>query len=326
MSNYAKANTTAQWFAKAYPGATINPNCGVIHTTEGTSWDGYQGGAVAPNYTAKPDIANQHLDWRAHFPDEMSSRALVNAPGGVDTNTANAVQVELVGTCDYTKRETWNGLKAGRDYIYWPDAPEWALRDLAAFLLDMKNRHGIPLSGPSVWLNYGPDPRRVDGRQPASYGANGVRLTFTQWRAFTGWCGHQHVPENDHGDPGALPFTRLLALANGTTIAPQEDDMPLTKDDATTVWSGSAIVKNVTAANPDTAPRVAPSFLLELAARNSVTTVGQLAGLTAAIKALAESKPGVNADDVLATVKASVDAGVAAALADLTVTLDTKEN
>jgi hypothetical protein len=98
------------------------------------------------------------------------------------------------------------------------------------------------------------------------------------------------------------------------------------QSDVQDIWTGYGVVKNVTAKNPDTAARVAPSFLLELAAKNSVTTVGQLAGLTAAVKALAESKPGVDPAAVLATVKASVDAGVASALADLSITLDTKES
>jgi hypothetical protein len=30
------------------------------------------------------------------------------------------------------------------------------------------------------------------------------RLTFTEWEKFGAWCGHQHVPTNDHWDPGAL--------------------------------------------------------------------------------------------------------------------------
>jgi hypothetical protein len=107
MSNYAKADTKAQWFADNYPGSRIYPNCGVLHTTEGNDWPGYDGGAVAPTYTSKPLISEKRLVWRAHFPDEMSARALVNAAGGVETNTANALQVELVGTCDYAHRERW---------------------------------------------------------------------------------------------------------------------------------------------------------------------------------------------------------------------------
>lgn len=215
MSNYSKASRGAQWFADRYPGAKITPNCGVLHTTEGASWPSYGGGSYAPTYTANPDIRNRRVLWRAHFPDEMSARALVNAPGGVETNTANAIQVELVGTCDDKHAVEWPGVgKAGVDYIYWPDAPDWALAAVADFLRDMHARHGIPLDGPDMWLRYGKDDRRP-GVWPASYGASPARLSFSQWREFEGWCGHQHVPENSHGDPGALPFARIVAMAKG---------------------------------------------------------------------------------------------------------------
>lgn len=210
MTTYKPANTTAQWFANAHPGSRLVPNCGVLHTTEGTDWPTYDGGSKAPNYTAKPDIQAKRLVWRAHFPDEMSSRALKNLSGGVETNTANAIQVELIGTCDASKRTTWNGAKAGRDYIFWPDAPDWALRDLAVFIADMNRRHGIDIHGPAKWLPY-----------PASFGqSNPNRMTFAQWRRFLGWCGHQHVPENEHGDPGALPWAKVQQLARDIVHPP----------------------------------------------------------------------------------------------------------
>jgi len=37
-----------------------------------------------------------------------------------------------------------------------------------------------------------------------------VRLTNAQWNTFTGWCGHQHVPENTHWDPGRINIGSLL--------------------------------------------------------------------------------------------------------------------
>lgn len=207
MSKYALANSTVQWFQGRYPGAVIKPNVLVIHTTEGTSWDGYDGGAIAPNYTARPDMARRRLDWRQHFPDERSSRALVNQPGGVETNTLNAIQVELVGTCDPTHRHTWGNLRAGVHYIYWPDAPDWALEAVAAFVRDLHQRHGLRLTAPTFKA------------YPASYGTkNGVRMSFDQWRNFRGICGHQHVPENVHGDPGDIAIARILMLAAQKTV------------------------------------------------------------------------------------------------------------
>lgn len=202
MSKYGPANARVQWFQDNYPGAAMDPNAVVVHTTEGTSWPGYSGGATAPNYTARPAIAHRRLDWRQHYPDERSARALENDPGGVETNTLNVVQVELVGTCDPRHRDRWGSARAGVDYIYWPEAPQWALRELAKFLAYMHTRHGVRLAAPRFKA------------YPASYGTgNGVRMTQRQWRNFYGVCGHQHVPENVHGDPGDLAMDKVLAMA-----------------------------------------------------------------------------------------------------------------
>lgn len=213
MTTYPRANTTRAWYQDNFPGAVINPNAGVLHTTEGTSLPGYSGGATAPNYTAVPNIKAKRLDWVAHFPDERSSRALQNLAGGVETNTLNVLQVELVGTCSPGVRDDWKrkGLTPGVDFIYWPDAPDWALQDLADFVAWAHRTHGIPIQGPGGrWTAY-----------PESYGAGGQRFSHAAWRAFYGWCGHQHVPENVHGDPGALNWGRIEALAKGAAPAPK---------------------------------------------------------------------------------------------------------
>ncbi len=57
---------------------------------------------------------------------------------------------------------------------------------------------------------------------PGSYGGNGVRMSNSQWSNYRGHCGHQHVPENDHGDPGAFPMAAILDRAKGTTAAPSK--------------------------------------------------------------------------------------------------------
>src|SRR5690606_7302759 len=132
-----------------------------------------------------------------------------NLRGGVETNTANVLQVELVGTCDPGTAAAWS--KAGRQFIFWPKAPQWALDDLADFIAWANRTHGIPIQGPGkgrVWKAY-----------PASYGAGSNRLTHAEWRKFTGWCGHQHVPENTHGDPGALDFGYVKRKAKAVVKA-----------------------------------------------------------------------------------------------------------
>jgi hypothetical protein len=240
---YPDASTT-HWWQSTWGGDVMEVNVCVLHTTEGVGLTDYAGGSMAPNLTAVADMAAKRLKWFQHFDIDRSSRALRNLAGGVQTNTLNVTQVELDGTCDHSKRERWGDRVAGRDYIYWGDPPDWALRDLAAFLRWLNANHGVPLTGPSVWLTYGPDTRRP-GVTPASYGASPARMTFAQWDAFKGVCGHQHVPENDHGDPGSLPFAKLIALAQGTTPPPEEDDVALTDADINKI--ADAVFKKIAA-------------------------------------------------------------------------------
>jgi hypothetical protein len=207
---------------RRYTGSDMEVNCGIVHTTEGATLYDYGGGAEAPTVTAVPDLNARRLVWYQHFDVDESARALVNASGGVQTNTANAFQIELVGTCDPATHAVW--ARRGIDHIYWPEPPDWAVQDLAWLMRWLRDQHGIPLASGLEWLPY-----------PTSYGASRARMSFAQWTRFKGWAGHQHVPENDHGDPGNLPINRILAAATGavqppSTSAPgpnpvQEDDM-----------------------------------------------------------------------------------------------------
>lgn len=205
---YPYANTS-QWFADKYVGMRMgHVDKLVIHTTEGSFWPAYQGGAVAPHLTALPDYGAKALLWRQHYPLGMSSRALANAAGGVQTNTAGVVQVELIGTCD-TKGPG----------MYWPAAPEWALQDLADLVMFLHTNWQLQLNWAPLWLPY-----------PKSYGQSPARFTHTQWNTFRGICGHQHVPENDHGDPGLLPVEKIKGLL----------DMALTDADITKLCTSAA--------------------------------------------------------------------------------------
>lgn len=212
-----------------YGGSSMEVNCGVVHTTEGMTVPTYDGGAMAPTVTAMTDIKGRRLKLYQHYDVDESARALANKLGGVLTNTANVFQIELVGTCDSKKSARWGNKAAGVDYIYWPAAPDWALAELASLVRWLNVSHKIPLTSVKDWLAYGPDTRRP-GVLPASYGASPVRMTFTQWRAFTGWCGHQHVPENDHGDPGRLNFARVLELAKGVAAPEKKYHTVITGD------------------------------------------------------------------------------------------------
>lgn len=237
---YPGADTSSQWFANRWPGDRFDANNAVVHTTEGTGWPSYAGGSMAPTMTGRPNFAKKRLDWRQHFPVDMSARALVNRRGGVETNTLNAFQVELVGTCDPRTRDRWvtGGLKQDQHFIYWPEAPAWAMRSLAELVLWLEREHGIPAKGPEgkTWQAY-----------PASYGTtNPNRFTGAEWDKHYGWAGHSHVPENEHGDPGALPFDTVLAYVAAMKIgpgtsAPAGVDPKPTRRKTVTVWAGATL-------------------------------------------------------------------------------------
>lgn len=302
VQRYPGASTTA-WYQDAYDGDAMEVNVVVLHTTEGRTLPGYGGGTSAPNLTAVPDLAAKKLRWFQHFDIETSSRALVNKPGGVATNTLNVTQVELVGTCDPVTHREWGT----SPHVYWPEAPEWALAELAVFLRWMNGQHGVPLAGPKAWPAY-----------PSSYGATAARFDFAEWNAFAGVCGHMHVPENDHGDPGAIDFDRLLALAKGTT---EEDDMPLTDAEISKIAKASAkenwayLLDSPTAAEGTNPARTAGTFLRFTDAKYAATTaqVGALQGALTALAAVVGNEGGITE----AQVEAAATAGAKAALAEL---------
>lgn len=194
-----KIDSESQWYYGDLGGSLMNPNVVVIHTTEGVNWPGYDGGKMAPNYTWWPGKGI-----RQHFPANRSSRALQNLRGGVETNTLNVIQVEIIGTCNPDNRG-----KAG--WIYVPDLKAADLEDLGILFGDLHDRFpNLPLTHNVRWLPY-----------PKSYGSkNGQRMSFAKWNGYRGFCGHQHVPENDHGDPGNFPIDTVLAIARGEVQPP----------------------------------------------------------------------------------------------------------
>lgn len=220
---YPGASLKYDWSAK-YPGDSMESNVIVWHSTEGTSIPNYGSGSEAPNFTVAPDFSNKRAVWYQHFDFDESSRALVNLSGGVETNTMNVCQIEIVGTCDPSTHKKWGSTP----HLYMPQLPDWFLDDLADFAAWAHVHHGVKLQA-----------KRPSGSAlqfkayPASYGkSNGVRLSGAEWEKFYGHCGHQHVPENDHGDPGTLDISRLLTLAEakaGSTSTATAPKAPVAK-------------------------------------------------------------------------------------------------
>ncbi len=209
----------AYFYQDRYGGLQQEANVVVWHTTEGMTLPDYGGGASAPNLTAKPDFTNKRLNWHQHFDIDRSARALVDSAGGAATNRGNAVQVELIGTCDPATMKRWvsQGRKQNSDFIFWPEAPDWALAEVAKFVTWLHENHDVKIRSTVTWKAY-----------PGSYGvSNPNRLTASEWGAYYGHLGHQHVPENSHGDPGNINFARIIehALGAGAAVALSVDDV-----------------------------------------------------------------------------------------------------
>ena len=147
------------------------PARGVLHTTEGHGLPTYSGSA--PHFTLNPATGDL---WQ-HIAINRCAKALKNLGGGVETNRANAIQIEMIGFA----KDTPNWPKA--HYREVADLMRWVERNGG-----VKRRSGVKF---------------VAGRNTLSHG---------EWMNYSGWCGHQHVPENDHWDPGAFRIDDALEL------------------------------------------------------------------------------------------------------------------
>ena len=165
---------------------TGGPFRGVIHTTEykwyKPSKKIYYTHYDPPHFTMVMEQSD--VKFYQHFPITVAARALENRAGGVETNRRSAIQIEIAWTA--------------ADIANLPEAMVERLWDWMRWVETQTDMKG--------W-NYR-EFRGIEAR-----GLDGVgRMTNDEWNAFEGWCGHQHVPENEHWDPGKLDIGRLLRI------------------------------------------------------------------------------------------------------------------
>lgn len=169
----------------------------VVHTTEtppGTAQ------AVARNLLRDGKAPHQVYDPSdgtvVHCHDwDTPAKALKNLAGGVETNRRGGViQVEIVG--------------------YAAEAPfqsaDW-YTNLGRYLNRVCDQTGVPKVFPCGFVG-----GEGYGRRAAQ------RLSHAAWLTVEGIVGHQHVPENDHWDPGALDVARLSPHLQGDDVTPQD--------------------------------------------------------------------------------------------------------
>jgi hypothetical protein len=181
----------AEWYPNADRSATASGSGsfvagyakkGVIHTTEGGSAAGaigaYRSANAWPHFTVAQDgKVYQHISIN------VAARALQNLSGGVETNRGGAIQIEVVG---YASKTTW------------PAAQVNAMKNLMRWI---EAQTGIKQYGPTF-----------GGSNQYGRG-NPLEFSGSYWTSFNGWCGHQHVPENSHWDPGAINLNNLWSNA-----------------------------------------------------------------------------------------------------------------
>jgi hypothetical protein len=143
----------------------------------------------------------------------MSSRALANLPGGVETNTDRAFQIEVISFSDRVLSDRYRGLWVG-------DFTEKHLAFLARIALWLNKHWGIPLA---LVPKFTRNPR---------YGLSAPqRLSGQAYKAFRGHLPHASVPENSHWDTGALNLPQVLRLAQGNSEEGGETDVALSEKD-----------------------------------------------------------------------------------------------
>ena len=183
---------------------------GLLHTTEGPSYASARGAYLdggVPHFTIAPNFRKNRGEIFQHFPLSSRATALRDNDSTLKENRAHVIQIEIVGTCDGSKRDTFP------DGLFLTDWPTWYLTAIGRLMRWLEEHRGIAPVSTVEWKSF------ANG----SFGkANGVRMTNSQYVAYSGWLGHEHVPENDHGDPGDIDIIKLLAVKPKVVAAPKD--------------------------------------------------------------------------------------------------------
>ena len=176
----------------------------VIHTTETNQLPGYNGGRAAPHFTIgvgdPGSLTREPLGavrvWQ-HVSLDRTAYALRHPRGTPETNHmgAHCIQIECI---TYVGDQPDHGIVGNRGKL--PPALTVALAGLVREIITTLGDINIS-DLPEIWSATGSS--GVNAKQ---------RLTAHQWERFNGICGHQHVPDNSHWDPGAFDITNFIAL------------------------------------------------------------------------------------------------------------------
>lgn len=166
------------------------------------------------------------------LPANVGGKGLVNLSGGGETNRMGVVniQVEVVAYAErpFTLDITPAGLKS------------------LHIITDWMQTWGIPKEWPD-----GPPVAYASSYPPSHY-----PRSVTNWRTRAGHYAHSQVPENTHGDPGAVDITKFFTASVPAVRPTGEDRMTLIRHGVNDVyWTNGAHVAHVP--NPGVATELA---------------------------------------------------------------------
>jgi len=169
----------------------------VLHTTETRGVPSFNEGDTAPHYSYEVE-SRRWIMWA-----EPSAGYVGTMRGHTTGGHSNckAIQVEVIG---YTSKSA--ATKAGRLDLWVGNWPDTAYDDLAAFFQWTMQKYGV---------EYRVTPTPDGGWKSGE--TSGLRMSPTEWDAFSGLTCHGAVPNNDHWDTGELDLERIHALAVPST-------------------------------------------------------------------------------------------------------------
>ena len=174
----------------------------VIHTTETARLPGYREGSVAPHFTigvgdpgSLPREESGKVRIWQHISLDRTASALKHRSGTIETNHmgAHCIQIECI---TYIGDQDKAGIVGNKGKF-----PRALSKALAGLVDEITRALG------DININIYPETWSASG----SYGEKASqRLTEEQWERFNGICGHEHVPNNTHWDPGAFDIEEFL--------------------------------------------------------------------------------------------------------------------
>jgi hypothetical protein len=180
----------------------------VIHTTETARLPGYREGSVAPHFTigvgdpgSLPNEQKGTVRIWQHISLDRTASALRHNRGTIETNHmgAHCIQIECI---TYIGDQDAAGIVGNKGKF-----PKALSKALAGLVQEITSALG------DININIHPEKWSASG----SYGEKASqRLTEAEWETFNGICGHEHVPNNTHWDPGAFDIKEFMGLVGST--------------------------------------------------------------------------------------------------------------